>query len=256
MPHLVTSHQGVPHVHSYNAARLNAATYGNGKYVLPSRDRFAASIPDSNTIRIMGGDAMVCGRHWAIDGSYEEYVIENGVPGYSRIDLVVARIETSPSEQVEIIVRRGADAATDPVPPSWQDGDLNAGDSVAEQPLYHVRVDGLTPQEPVRLFDLAPDPYVGHPHEKDDITDLAAWAKADSKPSYTPDEVGAAAKSHSHVAASVTDLKAWLLANIYKVGCVWPSRVATNPASILGGTWVEITDTKLFIGVYLYRRSA
>ena len=170
MPHLVTSHQGKPHVLAVNDARRNAAMYGGGKYVLPIRGRFAASVPNANTIRIQSGDAMVCGRHWAIDGAYEDYTIENGTPGYSRIDLVVARIETAPEEKVEILVRKGQESSGEPVAPSHIDGDLLAGDSAAELPLYHVRVDGLTPQEPKPLFETAPDPYVGHNHSADDIT--------------------------------------------------------------------------------------
>ena len=170
MPHLVTSHQGHAHVLAVNDARRNAATYGGGKYVLPIRGRFAASVPNANTIRIQGGDAMVCGRHWAVDGAYEDYTIENGTPGYSRIDLVVARVETAPEERVEIVVRKGQESAGEPVPPDHIDGDLLAGDSVAEQPLYHVRVDGLTPQEPEPLFEVAPGPYVGHDHSAADIT--------------------------------------------------------------------------------------
>lgn len=39
-------------------------------------------------------------------------------------------------------------------------------------------------------------------------TDIADWAKADSKPTYTASEVGAAASSHTHTAANITDLTA------------------------------------------------
>lgn len=42
-------------------------------------------------------------------------------------------------------------------------------------------------------------------------------------------------------AANISDLKSWLLTNIFKVGYVWISYTNTSPANILGGTWVAIT---------------
>lgn len=39
-----------------------------------------------------------------------------------------------------------------------------------------------------------------HTHSKNDITDLAEWAKADTKPTYTAVEVGAATVDHTHAA--------------------------------------------------------
>ena len=37
-------------------------------------------------------------------------------------------------------------------------------------------------------------------------TDIANWAKADNKPTYTASEVGAAAESHTHAQSQITDL--------------------------------------------------
>lgn len=42
----------------------------------------------------------------------------------------------------------------------------------------------------------------------------------------------------------------------YPVNAIYPSRAAANPAALFGGTWAEITDSKLFLGIYLYRRTA
>lgn len=55
------------------------------------------------------------------------------------------------------------------------------------------------------------------------------------------DNLGAAAKSHTHTSSNITDLKSWLLANVYKVGYVWVSYTNTSPASIVGGSWTPIT---------------
>lgn len=42
-------------------------------------------------------------------------------------------------------------------------------------------------------------------------------------------------------ASHISDLKSYLLNNIYKVGYVWISYTNTSPASIIGGSWVAIT---------------
>lgn len=40
-------------------------------------------------------------------------------------------------------------------------------------------------------------------------TDIADWAKAESKPAYTADEVGAAEKNHTHNMSDITDMPEW-----------------------------------------------
>ena len=61
----------------------------------------------------------------------------------------------------------------------------------------------------------------GHTHTVSDITDMPAyltqetdptvpaWAKAESKPTYTADEVGAAKKKHTHNVSDITDMPEW-----------------------------------------------
>ena len=150
--HFVTSSAGEPHVQSYNFAHMNAGIVGNGAYLLQVRDRMAATMVNSNTLRILGGDAVCCGRHIAIDEAFEEVNIDNGVPGYSRIDLVVAHIETAPQETLELRVIKGEETTGTPVVPGHIDGDLNDGDTVTEMPICSVRIDGINPQEPVSLL--------------------------------------------------------------------------------------------------------
>lgn len=61
----------------------------------------------------------------------------------------------------------------------------------------------------------------GHTHTVSDITDMPAyltqetdptvpaWAKAESKPAYTAEEVGAAEKNHTHNMSDITDMPEW-----------------------------------------------
>ena len=151
MPHFVTSRQNEDHVTSANAAHLTAGLLGNGCYVLPVGQKLACTMTDSNTLRVLFGVASVCGRQWEIEGDYEEVNIDNGVPGYNRIDLLVARVETAPAEKVELRVYKGEETTGTPVQPGYVQGDLNDGDTVCEMPICSVRVNGINPQAPEML---------------------------------------------------------------------------------------------------------
>lgn len=151
MPHFVTSAQGKAHVTSANAAHLTAGLLGNGCYVLPIGQKLACTMTDSNTRRVLFGVASVCGRQWEIEGDYEEVNIDNGVPGYNRVDLLVCRIETAPQETIALKVYKGEETTGTPVVPGHVEGDLNDGDTVCEMPICSVRVNGINPQAPEML---------------------------------------------------------------------------------------------------------
>lgn len=151
MPHFVTSAQGKAHVTSANAAHLTAGLLGNGCYVLPIGQRLACTMTDSNTLRVLFGVASVCGRQWEIEGDYEEVNIDNGVPGYNRVDLLVCRIETAPQETIALKVYKGEETTGTPVVPGHVEGDLNDGDTVCEMPICSVRINGINPQAPEML---------------------------------------------------------------------------------------------------------
>ena len=151
MAHLITSHKGADHVESKHAAHWNAGTLGNGCYVLPIGSKLACTMTASNTLRVLFGVGSVCGYDWEIEGDYEEVDIDNGVPGYNRIDLLVARVETAPAEKVELKVYKGEETTGTPVVPGHVEGDLNDGDTVCEMPICSVRVNGINPQAPEML---------------------------------------------------------------------------------------------------------
>lgn len=194
MPHLVTSAQTDPHVLSSNDARLMAGIYGNGSYVLPVCNRMAATMVNTNTLRILDGDALTCGRHWAIDDAYEEYDVENGTPGMKRIDLVVARIKTAPVETIEIVVIKGEEIASNPVIPGYVEGDLNAGDTVTEMPLYAIPIDGINPGEPVPKFTVSES--MTQAWDSLSRANAESWARINSGGSYERHFIGRGGKEY------------------------------------------------------------
>lgn len=157
--HFVTSAQDGPHIKSSDDARAYAGLFGNGAYVFKTGEKMSASMVDSNTLRILEGDSLFCGRKWNIR-NFEDITIENGTPGLKRIDLVVAHFETSPKEELTLVVYKGVEVEEgDPVVPTHITGDLNMGDTVAEMPLYTVSLNGLTVGTPSQQFIVVDDLY-------------------------------------------------------------------------------------------------
>ena len=153
--HFITASRGgdEPHVTSGDDARQNVAHIGNVNYVGKTGDQLSASMTSSNTLRILSGDGWICGRHWSVDG-FEDVTIENGNPGYNRKDLVVFHAETSPSDNGYITVIKGEETTGDAVVPTYAEGDLNEGDTVAEMPLYVVSLTGVSVGDPEPQFDV------------------------------------------------------------------------------------------------------
>jgi len=155
--HLVTGYAGMPHVTSDDAGVFNAGTIGVGDYVLNTGTKMAASIISNNIIRISDGDAILQGRHVNLkSGTYEDVTISNGVQDMQRNDLIVLQYEketASGIENVYLTVLQGtpvAGNAEDPVPTV---GNILAGDTLHEMPLYRVHLNGLTVESVTPLFN-------------------------------------------------------------------------------------------------------
>ena len=89
-----------------------------------------------------------------------------------------------------------------------------------------------------------------HTHTRAQITDFPAsmpasdvhdWAKAETKPTYTPSEVGAAAASHTHVVADVTGLSDTIAG--------LQTRSTYTTVTIQPGDWQGMACTKQVAGV-------
>lgn len=151
--HFVTSAQPQDHIYSSDEARKTEGMIGSGGFVLGVKDKLVASMIDANTLRILEGDIIFCGRQVNIT-NYEEVTIQNGTPGMNSIALVVLNMKTDPSEEATIKVYEGTETDGEPVMPEYIEGDLNNGDTEAEMPLYAITKTGLSVSDPVAQFDV------------------------------------------------------------------------------------------------------
>ena len=163
---IVTGYAGQAHITSNDDQGLLQGIFGSGNYILPVRGRFAATLISSNEMQIADGEGLLQGVHFRVEPeTNDSVVIENGSQGMQRIDLVCARYQKDPGTGIETmswIVKKGTPAASNPATPSVTPGDLLAGDTLAEFPIYSIRLNGITVQSVTLLATiLSPQSLIG-----------------------------------------------------------------------------------------------
>ena len=143
---LITGYAGTPHVTSAQQGACNAGLYGAGKYVLDVGSQFAYEVVSNNLIRIKDGYAMNQGRLMGIDNTIsEELIIDNGLQGVKRADLICMKYTKNTDtgiEKAELVVIKGT-SGDNYADPSTVCGDILAGASEDDFPLYRVKIDGI-----------------------------------------------------------------------------------------------------------------
>ena len=146
---IVTGHTGEPHITSNDQMGLHQGILGTGNYVLNVGEKFAATLTNANTVSILDGEGVMQGVHFRVlPGTVDTVVIDNGTTGYNRIDLICARYtktEGTGIESVEWAVVKGTPTASTPAEPEYNEGDILAGDLVADFPMFKVTITGVNP---------------------------------------------------------------------------------------------------------------
>jgi len=157
---IITGYTGENHVTSADDASLYRGIFGQGDYVLDVGNKFAATIIDNNTVRIMDGDLVIQGHQARIRANdYEEVTIDNGTPGEKRNDLIVARYQkntTTGIESITLEVVKGTPGETATDPDIIQE-DLSTGGTQRDFVLYRVSLNGLVLENITSLFTVLPN---------------------------------------------------------------------------------------------------
>lgn len=146
---IVTGYTGSPHITSNDEQGKNQGIFGTGNSVLDVGNKFNATLTNANTVTIEDGEGVMQGVHFRIEpGTTETVNIQNGTSGYNRTDLICARYTKNAVtgvEAVKLVVIPGTPSTGGALPPSYIEGDILAGDTEADFPLYYVYLNGLTP---------------------------------------------------------------------------------------------------------------
>ena len=157
---IITGYTGKPHVTSEQDRDVNIGVVGEGSYVLQTGMQLAAEVSSNNEIKIRDGVLMHQGCTASIKkNTYDSLTIINGSQRMKRIDLIVARYEKNQdnrTEGLDLKVIQGTPAESNPVVPEYTEGDIQAGDYVADMPMYQVIIDGLNITEVKKVFEVAP----------------------------------------------------------------------------------------------------
>lgn len=153
---LVTGHAGSAHVTSAQDGRLNAAAWGDGKYVLPLQGQFAITVNSANSVTVSTGDAMLEGRHVTSEAP-TALTVDSGTQGMQRND-IVAIVYTKNGSGVEsaaLQVVKGTESSGTPTDPDLPSGSVLAGDTTCAMALWRLPIDGIVLGEPEQLFSVA-----------------------------------------------------------------------------------------------------
>ena len=155
---IITGYRGKPHVTPEQDRDVNIGVVGDGSYVLQTGMQLAAEVSSNNEIKIRDGVLMHQGCTASIKkNTYDSLTITNGSQGMKRIDLIVARYEKNQdnrTEGLDLKVIQGTPAESNPVVPEYTEGDIQAGDYVADMPMYQVIIDGLNITEVKKVFEV------------------------------------------------------------------------------------------------------
>lgn len=159
---IITGYAAQAHVTAAQDASINRGLLNVDTAVIddPTLEEFEAQIQTNNIIRIRSGIGMLQGRaFWVAPNTYDEVNLANGTQGESRIDLVTARYEKNAETAVETIVWnviQGTPTEGSPTVPAYTEGTIDAGDTVADMPMFQVLINGITLESVTPVFDLAP----------------------------------------------------------------------------------------------------
>lgn len=146
---IVTGYTGTPHILSNDDQARNQGTFGRDCYVLDAGNNLNATLTNATTVTLSDGDGIIQGVHFRIDpGMTEAVPISPGTTGYNRIDLICAKYTKDAStgiEDVSLVVVQGTPSASTPSEPTYTEGNILAGDTLAFGPLWKVTISGLTP---------------------------------------------------------------------------------------------------------------
>lgn len=143
----ITRVAGKPHITPRLDAMWHRGIAGTESGVFEFFESFKAEISSNNKIRIRSGIGMLQGRFFAVEPStYDEVSIGNGTQGEKRIDLIVARWtvdDENNTQNGDWHVIQGTPTTGTPTVPAHTTGDLDAGDLIADMPMFQVELNGI-----------------------------------------------------------------------------------------------------------------
>ena len=143
----ITNVAGAPHITPKQDAMFHRGMAGADNCVYNFFESFEPEVSSNQKIKARSGIGQLQGRLFCVEPStYDEIQIANGTQGEKRIDLIVVRWtvnEEKNTQTADWAVIQGESTTGTPVAPAYTNGNLDAGDTVADMPMYEVSLDGI-----------------------------------------------------------------------------------------------------------------
>ena len=145
---IVTGYRGEAHITSDQDRAGNQGAIGTGSYIMNVGQQLITETISATEIRIRDGALCHQGCIGVIAaGAYDVVEIANGSQGMLRKDLIVCRYTKDAEtnvESLELVAIQGEPAASSPSVPSYNSGNIQAGDTPVDMPLYQVNINGIS----------------------------------------------------------------------------------------------------------------
>lgn len=131
------------HIFAEDDAAFFKCIAGKGNIVFPYGERFVTSATGSNKIKVGSGLLAVQGHLGTIPvNDFEEFILDNGIAGTVRYDLLVATFETTGVHGTDTFKLEVLSNQSYPTQ-SCEKGDLDSGATKVQYPLAWIKMDGL-----------------------------------------------------------------------------------------------------------------
>ena len=154
----ITAYLGEPHVTSEQFRSNIESIAGVGSYIADLDEQLEPDLSTNNTLKIRSGVLIHHGHVMRVPtGTYDTVTYINGSQGMKRIDLVVARYEKNSEtkkEPTRWVVIQGTPAASNPVAPVYNDGNMQNGDLLDDCPVFELHFDGLNVTKVKKLVEV------------------------------------------------------------------------------------------------------
>lgn len=167
------------HIYAEDHAAMFRCIFGNEDMIFPYGELFKTVITGSNSIRVSSGLLCVQGHLGTIPyNDTQSFILQNGSPGATRKDLLVATFETSGLHGIDTFKLEVLTGTT-----NCTKGNLDAGDLKTQFPLAEITIEGLAASS-VRMLN---EPIMNMSDLKEYLTNKITYGVAEPLDSFGRD---------------------------------------------------------------------
>ncbi len=156
---LLTSYKGKAHLTSMQFRALIESICGSESRIANLDEKMILELAENNTMKIRSGILIHHGAVMQVKrGTYDPITYQNGSQGMKRIDLIVAKYSKSADTKIEDAeweIIQGEASDSDPVVPTFTEGDMQDGDLIDRCAFAELHFDGINVTEVKQLVPVA-----------------------------------------------------------------------------------------------------